>query len=106
MGDRADKQLAEEIKRIRKGGWKKAEINAFEAGWEYVLDNTHVAVDEYDISKWPSEGDGSCEARDIADGCEGIRNKEAAADCVYSGITAALKYVRSVSREQDTTDSD
>jgi hypothetical protein len=104
VSDIADKALAEAIKKLK--GWKKAEINAFEAGWEYVLDNTCLPKgDGYDISRWPT-GDGSDEARDLADGCEGIKNKEAAADCVYTGITAALKFVRSVSVEQDTESSD
>ena len=103
--DKSEAALKTFLNRLKSQGWKKHERDAAEGGWGYVLDMCSTQ-DGYDL-KQMNDGDGGCEAYDIADSLvlekresrsreawKGPKDKESAADCVHAGISAATKYIR------------
>lgn len=100
---RSEKAEKEFVARLRANGYKKHEIDAALGGWEYVLDqccgpDTHYSVEGMHGS------DGSCEAGDMAAAVVEEKpwkpqDRESAADCVYTGMNAAIKFVRQDEKE-------
>lgn len=85
--DEEKRARAEWLNDLKKRGWKKAEIEAAESGWEYAFDTGF----EYPDADADAAGDlADC----IIDGSR-RRSREAVADDVYTGICAARRLQRS-----------
>lgn len=75
------KAFKEFVKDLRKRKWKKIEIEAAEAGWEWAFDTG------YDQPHLDSDAAGDL-ADCVIDGNK-RHNRGAIADCVYEGVNAA-----------------
>ncbi len=76
--------------------WKPHEIDAAQAGWEYILDMCSTKTG-YNI-RGMGDSNGDDEAMDLALGTISeppwrSTDREQAADCIHLGIQAALKFV-------------
>lgn len=102
--DRRNSLREEWIDSKRSSGWEEHELDAAQAGFDYVFDNyadpQHRVGDIDDF-------DGGSEAMDMAEGIaefddswpRGRRDRGHAADCVYDGMRAAIKIIKETSGE-------
>lgn len=74
------------LKGLRGSKWKKIEIEAAEAGWEWAFD---VGFETPDLDSDAAGDLADC----VLDGSKRY-SREALADCVYEGICAARKAMR------------